>query len=224
MPGRVPDREELNLPDEKSDENVEKDCECVPYAADFETSGLQYHPVSKAAMRSEASAAPKPGSHPFRPPQDRLTNLRDDGPQKQETSRHDEPPPVTNAYSLKGRHHFSIQEPRGFSLSRSHRRSYRAGMEFLTKTVDRYCGLRHNCIRRTDHWYLCWRSTCNSVFYRQRASLYDTGQRIIFHQSRYHDCSILSTTITPWAKTIHTGSASYSPTTTISPSPYCPPE
>lgn len=123
VPGRIPNREELNLPDEKSDDEVENDCECVPYVADFETSGLQYHPVFRAAMGSEASAPPRQGAHPFRPPQDRLTNLRDEGPQKQETSRYDEAPPATNTYSLEGRHHFSIREPRGFSLSRSHRRS-----------------------------------------------------------------------------------------------------
>lgn len=120
--GRVPKREELNLPEEKTEDDEDEECECVPYVADFETSGLNYHPVFQATMAGEPTHAPRQGPHPFHPPQDTLTPLRDDE-QKREASRHDEPPPVTNTYSLEGRHHFSIREPRGFSLSRSHRRS-----------------------------------------------------------------------------------------------------
>ena len=123
VPGRKSHHKELNLPDETAKDDLEDDSKCVPYVADFETSGLQYHPVYQAAMGSEAPAAPRLGSYPFRPPQDRRTDLRDDGAPKQETSRNDEAPPATNTYNLEGRHHFSIREPRGFSLSRSHRRS-----------------------------------------------------------------------------------------------------
>ena len=121
-PGRKPKREELNLPDEIVDDGAETDCDCVPYTADFETSGLNYHPVFQDAMDNHPAQAPRPGHRPFRPPQDTITPLHDD-PREREASRHDEPPPATNTYSLEGRHHFSIREPRGFSLSRSHRRS-----------------------------------------------------------------------------------------------------
>ncbi|KAL6713968.1 hypothetical protein ACLMJK_008462 [Lecanora helva] len=120
--GRVPKREELNLPDESSDDGGETDCECVPYVADFETSGLNYHPVFQDAANGERSQGPRQGQRPFRPPQDSIAPLSSDQ-QKGVSSRNDEPPPVTNTYNLEGRHHFSIREPRGFSLSRSHRRS-----------------------------------------------------------------------------------------------------
>ena len=125
--GRAPQREELNLPeldlpDEKSDADDLSDCESVPYVADFETAGLQHHPVYRDAANNEPRPGPRQGPLPFRPPQDTLSPLRDNG-QRQATARDDEPPPATNTYSLEGRHHFSVREPRGFSLSRSHKRS-----------------------------------------------------------------------------------------------------
>ena len=121
--GRAPKPEELNLPDEPTKDDTDSDCECVPYVADFKTSGLRYHPVFQDAIGSKSSQPPRHGPYSFRPPQDTLTSIRDDRPQRQEASHHGEAPPTTNTYSLEGRHHFSVREPRGFSLSRSHRRS-----------------------------------------------------------------------------------------------------
>lgn len=120
--GRAPRQEELNLPDEKSDDDDLSDCDCVPYVADFGTSRLQYHPMSRDAANDEPRPGPRQGPLPFRPPQDTLSPLRDNG-QRQATNRNDEPPPAMNTYSLEGRHHFSVREPRGFSLIRSHKRS-----------------------------------------------------------------------------------------------------
>ena len=125
--GRIPDREELNLPDERSgdddddDGEREDECECVPYVADFETSGLRYHPVFQEAISSDPPHAPRRAPRRFEPPN--LAPLYSDGQKQEASRRNDEAPPETNTYSLEGRHHFSIREPRGFSLSRSHRRS-----------------------------------------------------------------------------------------------------
>ena len=122
-PGRIPKPEELNLPNEREDDDQGSNCECVPYVADFETPALQYHPAFRNAAGGEHSQNPKQGPQSFRHPQDNNTTIRDGGLLREEAPRHGEAPPATNTYSLEGRHHFSIREPRGFSLSRSHRRS-----------------------------------------------------------------------------------------------------
>ena len=100
----------------------ESACTCAPYLADFKTSALHYHPVYRAAMASEASQAPRSGPHPIRPRQDTADSLEKHHNVDPEKSR---PKKSTNNqdYSLENRNHLSIREPRGFSLSRSHRRS-----------------------------------------------------------------------------------------------------
>ena len=98
------------------------DCTCAPYFADFKTAALQYHPVYQAAMASEIPQAPRSGPHPIRPRQDTADSLEKHHSIDPEKHR---PRKTTGGkdYSLENRNHFSIREPRGFSLSRSHRRS-----------------------------------------------------------------------------------------------------
>ena len=118
--GRIPKPEELGLPDpETSDE--ESDCEHVPYVADFKTSGLNYHPVYQEAMSGEGHRIARPGGRGFQPRQDTAASLRD-ADDKQRTS-HRKERSTNRDYTLKDRHHHSIRESHGFSLSRSHRRS-----------------------------------------------------------------------------------------------------
>ena len=121
--GRKPKPKELDLPDEKTKDDEDNDCDCIPYTADFVTSGRHYHPVCQDAANDEPSQVPRQNPRISQNQQNTLTSLRNEGSRAQETSRQDEAPPATNTYSLEGRHHFSIREPRGFSLSRSHRRS-----------------------------------------------------------------------------------------------------
>ena len=118
--GRVPQREELNLP-EPDIFDVEDDCEHVPYVADFETAGLNYHPVYQEAMAGDGYYAARPGSRGFQPPQDTTASLRNAGDNKRTSHRRERS--AKKDYSLNDRHHLSIHEPHGFSLSRSHRRS-----------------------------------------------------------------------------------------------------
>ena len=122
-PGRIPKHEELNLPDEQEGNGQGGECECVPYVADFETATLHYHPAFRDGAGGERSLNPRESPQPFRHPPDNVPTIRDGGLQRVDASHNDEPAPATNTYSLEGRHHFSIREPRGFSLSRSHRRS-----------------------------------------------------------------------------------------------------
>lgn len=118
--GRIPKPEELGLPDpEDSDE--ESDCEHVPYVADFKTAGLNYHPVFQETMSGEGSYTARPGGRGFQPRQDTAASLRD-ADDKQRTS-HRKDRSTNKDYTLKDRHHASIRESHGFSLSRSHRRS-----------------------------------------------------------------------------------------------------
>lgn len=117
---RVPNSKKGSLPDpHRSDES---DCDCVPYVADFKTSGLHYHPVYQEAIGGEPSQAPRQGPFGIQPRHDTITSLRGEYANDPE-----KPHPVEKAankdYTLEGRHHFSVREPHGFSLSRSHRRS-----------------------------------------------------------------------------------------------------
>ena len=98
------------------------DCTCAPYFADFKTSALHYHPVYQAAIASEIPQAPRSGPHPIRPRQDTADSLEKHHNVDPERHR---PKKTTGDkdYSLENRNHLSIREPRGFSLSRSHRRS-----------------------------------------------------------------------------------------------------
>lgn len=118
--GRVSQPEELNLPDPEIDDGG-SECEHVPYVADFKTAGLNYHPVIQEAMAGEDHRTARPGGRGFQPRQDTAASLRD-ADDKQGTSHHKERS-ANKDYTLNDRHHFSIREPHGFSLSRSHRRS-----------------------------------------------------------------------------------------------------
>ena len=98
------------------------DCTCAPYFADFKASALHYHPVYRAAMASETPQAPRSGPHPIRPRQDTADSLEKH--HNVDTQKHRPKRSTGNQdYSLENRNHLSIREPRGFSLSRSHRRS-----------------------------------------------------------------------------------------------------
>ena len=115
---RVPTKEELNLPDNiVSSGGSESDG--LPYIADYKTSALQYHPVIREAIGGDGGNGA--GPYPLRPREDTIRSLRD-----KEILTHSAAPkkrsPQPNDYDLKDRHHFSIREPKGFSLSRSHRR------------------------------------------------------------------------------------------------------
>ena len=98
------------------------DCTCAPYVADFKTSALHYHPVYRAALAGETSQTPRSGPHPVRPRQDTADSLEKHhnvGPEKHRPKKSTD----NQDFSLENRNHLSIREPRGFSLSRSHRRS-----------------------------------------------------------------------------------------------------
>lgn len=118
--GRVPQPEELNLPDPEIGDG-ESECEHVPYVADFKTAGLNYHPVIQEAMAGEDHRTARPGGRGFQSRQDTAASLRD-ADDKQRTSHHRERS-ANKDYTLNDRRHFSIRESQGFSLSRSHRRS-----------------------------------------------------------------------------------------------------
>ena len=118
--GRVPQPEELNLPDPEFSDG-ESDCEHVPYVADFQTAGLNYHPVVQETMSGEGYHTARPSGRGFQPRQDTAASLRD-ADDKQRSS-HRKERSTNKDYTLNDRHHFSIRESHGFSLSRSHRRS-----------------------------------------------------------------------------------------------------
>ena len=118
--GRVPQPEELNLPEPRLSDG-ESDCEHVPYVADFKTAGLNYHPVAQETMAGEGHYTARPGGRGIQPRQHTAASLRD-ADDKQRTSHHRQRS-ANKGYTLNDRHHFSIRESHGFSLSRSHRRS-----------------------------------------------------------------------------------------------------
>ena len=92
-----------------------------PYVADFKNSALQYHPVYRGVMAGESSSRAVDGSD-FKG--DTITPLRPSEPQVQGPGHsHPTKDEIKRGYSLRGRHHFEIREPHGFSLSRSHRRA-----------------------------------------------------------------------------------------------------
>ena len=117
---QVPQPKELDLP-ELDASDKDSDCEHVPYVADFKTAGLNYHPVFQEAMAGDGHYPARPGRRGFQPRQDTAASLRD-ADDKKETS-HRREVSANKDYTLNDRHHFSIREPHGFSLSRSHRRS-----------------------------------------------------------------------------------------------------
>ena len=136
---RAPKQEELNLPDHIASSGG-SESDGLPYVADYKTSALQCHPIIQEVMDGDAKRAAGTGPYPFRPRQDTIASLR-----AKETLTYSSPRRLQNAeqedYSLKDRHHFSIREPKGFSLSRSHRRKpiardWSTGRKRLVATVD----------------------------------------------------------------------------------------
>lgn len=115
--------EEHELHDMKAADDDGSDCDCIPYVADFKPSGLNYHPVFQATLPGESSQTPGKGPFPFHPREATNPSLHYSHEHPKQDAAHQDDLPVTNTYSLEGRHHFSVREPRGFSLSRSHRRS-----------------------------------------------------------------------------------------------------
>ena len=118
--GQIPHPKEPNLPEPDASDK-ESDCEHVPYVADFKTAGLNYHPVFQETMAGDGHYPGRPRGRGFQPRQDTAASLRD-ADEKRETS-HQRDRSANKDYTLNDRHHFSIREPHGFSLSRSHRRS-----------------------------------------------------------------------------------------------------
>ena len=117
---RAPQPDELNLP-EPGISDGESDCEHVPYVADFKTAGLHYHPVVQETMAGEGYYTARPGRRGFQPQPDTAASLRDADDKKGTSHRRERS--ANKDYTLNDRHHFSIREPHGFSLSKSHRRS-----------------------------------------------------------------------------------------------------
>lgn len=118
--GRVPKSEELGLPDLEISDG-ESDCEHVPYVADFKTAGLHYHPVAQEAMAGEGYRIARSAGRGIQPRQDTAASLRD-ADYKPKISHHRERS-ANKGFTLDNRHHFSVRESHGFSLSKSHRRS-----------------------------------------------------------------------------------------------------
>ncbi len=120
--GRKPTREELSLLDQPP-LTTGSNSEDAFYVADFKNAALQYHPVIRDVISGEPYQAPGSRSDPIQPQQNTTTTpLREDERPRRQASQQG-----ANAgqrdYSLTNRRHFSIDEPHGFSLSRSRRRA-----------------------------------------------------------------------------------------------------
>ena len=113
----LPQKEELNLPGYGSPSS---DSEGGPYFADFKESAQQYHPVYRDLSLGEGgNIVPSPTTRrPFHEVSDKP--IEDKEILQEATSLNDDH--AHSGATLTDRHHFSIREPRGFSLSRSHRR------------------------------------------------------------------------------------------------------
>ena len=83
------------------------------YVADFQTSGIRQRPTG--SQRGFVEDVPEGPSH-----HDTVTSLRPGAPNSNGGQTQT---PDRERYSLRDRHHFSIREPKDFSLSRSHRRA-----------------------------------------------------------------------------------------------------
>ena len=114
-----PDRDELNLLDHDSPSS---DSEGAAYVADFKDDAKQYHPVYRDLSSEDEKVTSRPEAKRKPRREDKITSLQD-----KEIVMHSSRPTVQrntsqNEVSLNNGHHFSIREPRGFSLRRSHRR------------------------------------------------------------------------------------------------------
>ena len=98
-----------------------EDTEPDPYVADFDYPGYRQHSAPQCWVENEPqNRSGPPGQRPDH--HDTIMPLPDRNDQPEGSRQHDEPSTGDNV-SLTNRHHFSIREPRGFSLSRSHRRA-----------------------------------------------------------------------------------------------------
>ena len=95
-----------------------------PYVADFKNSTVSYHPVYREVVPQETSAPAGNSPSALVRQDDNSAPLRQPDSYGQEQGHsHPTRDEIRKGYSLKGRHHFEIREPHGFSLSRSHRRA-----------------------------------------------------------------------------------------------------
>ncbi|KAG8533781.1 uncharacterized protein KY384_001522 [Bacidia gigantensis] len=136
--GRKPTVRDLNLPEHRS--ASDSDSDQATYVADFKDDGRQYHPVAREAMAGSDRHGAETGlNRPLRR-EDTIMSPEDkeilvDSMPKRGTSQTE-----ANDISLKDRSHFSIREPRGFSLRRSHARrpiarDWSAGRKRFVATV-----------------------------------------------------------------------------------------
>ncbi|KAL9103243.1 MAG: hypothetical protein Q9163_001694 [Psora crenata] len=98
------------------------DSDGVPYIADFDNDALHYHPVVREAMDGSKERTARPWPNPIIPREDTMASLGGKDVLPGYTS-HQKSSSTPKGYNLKSRHHFSIREPHGFSLGRSHRRA-----------------------------------------------------------------------------------------------------
>lgn len=99
-----------------------EDSEDDPYIAVFDAPGLRHHGAPQGWVNDEpqTGSGHAPAQMPLR--HDTIMPLPDRNDQPEDTRPPDQPSAGDNV-SLTDRHHFSIREPRGFSLGRSHRRA-----------------------------------------------------------------------------------------------------
>ena len=94
-----------------------------PYVADFHNSALQYHPIVREVMNSTRTRGRGLNNDPSQHAESNLITLKEIEAEPLQGHSHPTQDDIRKGYSLKDRHHFSIREPHGFSLSRSHRRA-----------------------------------------------------------------------------------------------------
>ena len=99
----------------RSSEAYESDA----YVSDWHEPGRRTRVGTYTQATGEESGRPGPSTGMGLPRQDTITSMRASEPQ----TRDQEMNPERKGYSLRDRHHFSILEHHGFSLSRSHRRA-----------------------------------------------------------------------------------------------------
>lgn len=106
--------QEIRASDEDSDDD--------PYITIFDASGLRHHGAPQVWVSDEPRTRSGHGLGQMTTGHDTIMPLPDRNDQPEDTRHQDQPSAGDNG-SLTNRHHFSIREPRGFSLGRSHRRA-----------------------------------------------------------------------------------------------------
>ena len=100
----------------------DEDSAADAYIADFQTPGLPNRGTARQWPTGVPEEAPRAGPGAL-PDHGTITSLRDLGAEGPDTDQTQDGTQIREGYSLRNRHHFSIHEPQGFSLSRSHRRA-----------------------------------------------------------------------------------------------------